>query len=101
MLKAQVLLTPAEGKRLIAKAISNMEPVQMAYEKGILIIATSTTSAYVAEEIMGKEIPNKGMFTAGVVTKDGLHVTKSEGRYKHYVFEKGELKELETTALIT
>jgi hypothetical protein len=100
MLKAQVLLTPAEGKRLIAKAISNMEPVQMAYEKGILIIATSTTSAYVAEEIMGKEIPNKGMFTAGVVTKDGLHVTKSEGRYKHYVFEKGELKELETPDLI-
>jgi len=99
-LKAQVLLTPAEGKRLIAKAISNMEPVQMAYEEGILIIATSTSSAYVAEEIMGKKIPNKGMFTAGVITKDGLHVTKSEGRYKHYVFEKGEPVEVDTPDLV-
>lgn len=100
MLKAQIILTPAEGKRLIAKTISNMELVQKAFEKGILIIATSTTTAYVAEELMGKEIPNKGMFTAGVVTKDGLHVTKAEGRYKHHVFEKGELKELDTPELI-
>jgi hypothetical protein len=100
MLKAQVVLTPAEGKRLIAKAISNMELVQEAFEKGILIIATSTTTAYVAEELMGKKIPNKGMFTAGVVTENGLHVTKPEGRYKHHVFEKGEIKELGTPDLI-
>lgn len=99
-MKAQVLVTPAEGKRLIAKAISNMEPVQNAYEEGILIIATSTTTAYVAEEIIGREIPDKGMFTAGVVTKDGLHVTKTEGRYKHHVLEKGELKELDTPDLV-
>jgi hypothetical protein len=99
-LKAQVLLTPAEGKRIIAKAISNMETVQKAYEEGILIIATSTTTAYIAEELMGKKIPNKGMFTAGVVTKNGLHLTQSEGRYKHHVLEKGELKELDTPEII-
>ena len=98
-MKAQVTLTPAEGKRLIAKAISCMESVQKAYQEGILIIATSTSTAYVAEELMGKEI-NKGMFTAGVVTKEGASITKPEGRYNHYVFEKGKLKECTTPDLV-
>jgi hypothetical protein len=99
-MKAQVVLTPAEGKRLIAKAISCMEPVQKAYQEGVLIIATSTTTAYVAEELMQKEIPNKGMFTAGVVTATGLNITKTEGRYSHYVFDKGKLKECSTAELV-
>lgn len=98
-MKAQVTLTPAEGKRLIAKAISCMESVQKAYKEGTLIIATSTTTGYVAEELMGKEI-NKGMFTAGVVTKEGASITKADGRYKHYVFEKGALKECTTPELV-
>ena len=98
-MKAQVTLTPAEGKRLIAKAISCMYSVQKAYQEGTLIIATSTTTAYVAEELMGKEI-NKGMFTAGVVTKEGASITKADGRYKHYVFDKGALKECTTPELV-
>jgi hypothetical protein len=98
-MKAQVTLTPAEGKRLIAKAISCMDSVQKAYQEGTLIIATSTTTAYVAEELMGKEI-NKGMFTAGVVTKEGASITKADGRYKHYVFDKGALKECTTAELV-
>ncbi len=98
-MKAQVTLTPAEGKRLIAKAISCMDSVQKAYQEGTLIIATSTTTAYVAEELMGKEI-DKGMFTAGVVTKEGASITKADGRYKHHVFEKGALKECTTPELV-
>ena len=98
-MKAQVTLTPAEGKRLIAKAISCMDSVQKAYKEGTLIIATSTTTGYVAEELMGKEI-NKGMFTAGVVTKEGASITKADGRYKHYVFEKGAVKECTTPELV-
>lgn len=99
-MKAQITLTPAEGKRLIAKAISCMETVQNAFQNGILIIATSTTTAYVAEELMGKEIPNKGMFTAGVVTKEGANVTVTDGRINHYLFDKGVLKELKTPELV-
>ena len=99
-MKAQVVLTPAEGKRLIAKAISCMEPVQKAYQEGILILATSTSTAYVAEELMEKEVPDKGMFTAGVVTATGLNITKTEGRYSHYVFDKGQLKECNTGELV-
>jgi hypothetical protein len=54
----------------------------------------------VAEELMEKKIPEKGMFTAGVVTSTGLNITKSEGRYNHYVFEKGQLKECSTAELV-
>lgn len=99
-MKAQLTLTPAEGKRLIAKAVSCMENVQFAYKNGTVIIATSTTTAYVAEELMCKEIPNKGMYTAGVVTKEGTGITVTDGRYNHYVFVEGELTECTTPQLI-
>ena len=99
-MKAQLTLTPAEGKRLIGKAVACMENVQYAYKNGILIIATSTTTAYVVEELMCKELPNKGMFTAGVVTKEGAGITVADGRYNHYVFVEGELKECTTPQLV-
>ena len=99
-MKAQLTLTPAEGKRLIAKAVSCMENVQYAYKNGTIIIATSTTTSYVVEELTGKEIINKGMFTAGVVTREGGSITSTDGRYKHHVFVEGELKECTTSELM-
>ncbi len=98
-MKVQLTLTPAEGKRLIAKAVACMELVQQAYKDGIVIIATSTSTAYVAEELMGKEL-EKGMFTAGVVTDEGAGITTADGRYPHYVFEKGEMTECSTPELV-
>lgn len=98
-MKVQLTMTPSEGKRLIAKAIAAMPIVKEAYENGILIISTSTSTAYVAEELMGKEL-EKGMFTAGVVAAGGAGITTADGRYPHYVFEKGELKECSTPDLV-
>ena len=68
MLKLLATLTPAEGKRLIGKAIAAMDVVQDALREGTIVVATSTTNAYVMEELLGEEIPDKGMFTAGVIT---------------------------------
>lgn len=99
-MKVQLTLTPAEGKRLIAKAVSSMENVQLAYKEGTVVIATSTTTGYIVEELLGKEIPNKGMFTAGVVTKEGCSITVPEGRYSHHVLVHGELKECSTAELV-
>ncbi len=89
---AEVVLTPAEGKRLIAKAIAHMPIVQMAKERGTIIVCTSTTDAYVLEELTGKEIKDKGMFTAGVVTKEGLQITEAKGRHDPWVIEKGKAR---------
>ena len=99
-MKVQLTMTPAEGKRLIAKAIASIDLVKEAYKNGIVIISTSTTDAYVAEELTGTEIPDKGMFTAGVVTSEGAGITKADGRYSHWVFEKGEKKECSTPELV-
>ena len=89
---AEVVLTPAEGKRLIAKAIAHMPIVQMAKENGTIIVCTSTTNSYVLEELTGKDIKDKGMFTAGVVTKEGLQITEAKGRHDPWVIEKGKAR---------
>lgn len=96
---AQIVLTPAEGKRLIAKSIAHMDIVQDAMREGTIVVCTSTTDAYVLEELTGEEVKDKGMFTAGVITRDGLMITEAKGRYDHHVFEKGKVRTLKTQDL--
>jgi len=95
----QVTLTPSEGKRLIGKAVAALEPVQRALREGTIVIATGTTNAYVFEELMGRKIEEKGLFTAGVVTAKGCGVTAPDKRYKHQVIIKGEVTEMTTPEL--
>ncbi|MFP3952177.1 MAG: hypothetical protein ACLFVP_08595 [Candidatus Bathyarchaeia archaeon] len=96
---AQVTLTPAEGKRLIAKAIPSLDVVQDALEYGTVVIATSTSTAYVLEELQAKELENKGLFTAGVVTADECGITDPESRYKHQVIKGDKISSMNTTEL--
>ena len=90
----QVTLTPAEGKRLIGKAVAGMDVVQDALREGTIVVATSTTSAYVLEELLGEEIADKGMFTAGIVTAKAACITDPKGRYQNRVITKGKVKEM-------
>jgi len=91
--KAQVTLTPAESKRLIGKAVANMDEVKKALKKGIVIIALGTTNAYVAEEILGKKL-NKSLFAAGIVTPRGTCHTPPDKRAREIVIKKGKVTEL-------
>jgi len=70
---AEIVLLPAESKRLIGKAVAGMNSVRQAKEKGILVICRGSTSSYVAEELMNTEI-NKGGYTAGYIGCKGLSV---------------------------
>jgi hypothetical protein len=47
----QFLITPAAGKRLIAKTLANHPAVRKALKNGTLVIIAGTTNGYVAEEI--------------------------------------------------
>ena len=94
----QISLTPSEGKGLIGRAIAQMEVVREALKEGIIVIATSTTTGYVAEELLKKEI-NKGLFTAGVITSKGCCVTDPSKRYNHRVIERGRVTEMKTLEL--
>jgi hypothetical protein len=48
----QIVLTPAAGKRLIAKAIALHPAIQAALQSGTIVIVAGTTNGYVAEEIL-------------------------------------------------
>lgn len=48
----QFVLTPAAGKRLIAKALVTHPAIQAAIKSGTVVIIAGTTNGYVAEEIL-------------------------------------------------
>jgi hypothetical protein len=63
--QACTVLTVAEGKRLIAKAVAALPVVQKALKEGTVIVTTGTTNTYVAEELLGEKI-EPGRFVTGV-----------------------------------
>lgn len=94
MERALVTITPSEAKRLIGKAVASMEPVLNAMKKGIIVICLGTTNAFVAEEIIGKEIREKGKFAIGIITPRGTCVTDPSSRMKELVIRDGKVTEL-------
>jgi hypothetical protein len=56
---ALFVLATSESKRLIAKAVANMNEVKRARENSKILIGHGSTDVYVAEEILGKKsVPN-------------------------------------------
>jgi hypothetical protein len=51
-LMKQFLITPAVGKRLIARAIASYPPILETLKSGTVVIIAGTTNGYVAEEIL-------------------------------------------------
>jgi hypothetical protein len=77
--KAAIQLTPAESKRLIAKAVVQMPEVKAALEKGYVILTGGTTNAFIAEELLGRRV-EPARFTAGISTMGLLCVTDPKDR---------------------
>lgn len=80
----QFLLTPAAGKRLIAKALVKHPEIKKTLQSGTLAIIAGTTNGYVAEEILksiGQEKNfSKKRFFRGLVLPPGGPVNP-DGRY--------------------
>ncbi len=89
MERVLLTLTSSESKRLIGKAIANLPEVKKAYKDGIIFVATSTSTAYVVEELLNKTMNGKGFFTAGVVVPRGLCVTSERKRHRYIGVKKG------------
>ncbi|MCX8182455.1 MAG: hypothetical protein N3D12_04995 [Candidatus Methanomethyliaceae archaeon] len=94
MERALVTITPSEAKRLIGKAVALLEPVRSALKKGTIVICLGTTNAFVAEEIMGKEIRERGNFAIGIITPLGTCITNPKNRLKELVIRDGKVTEL-------
>jgi hypothetical protein len=86
----QITLTPAESKRLIAKAVVKLGEVKKAFKNGIILIGVGTTNAYVAEELLGRTI-ERDRFVAGVVLPKGTFVLPAERRLKEIIIRKGKI----------
>lgn len=70
---AQIVLTPAESKKLIAKAVARLEAVQKAVEKGIVALHPSSSTYFIVEELTGSK-PKTNYWVCGAVTPRGMCV---------------------------
>lgn len=72
-MKAEIVLTPSESKRLIAKAVAQLDSVKSAYKNGTLIICRGGTNAYVYEEVTGEKM-DKEQYLVGYIGPKGLQI---------------------------
>ncbi len=110
VVKALIVLTPAESKRLIAKGVSNLEEVRRALKQGIIIVGLGTTNAYVAEELLASlssqekenshEKIDKGRYAAGVITARGATIVPKEERSKELILKNGEIIDASTEEIV-
>lgn len=70
-MRAQVVLTPAESKSLIAKAVVRMDIVKRALTQGTVVLHPSSSTFFIVKEITGKE-PTTDHWVLGVILPQGL-----------------------------
>lgn len=106
-MQAEVVLTPAESKKLISKAVFDLPEVQEALKNGIVAIHPSSSTVFLYEMITGS-MP-EGLWVCGVIGKKGLcgsneavRMIKSRGPGAHdplkvsketWFFKKGIIQE--------
>jgi len=99
-MEALFTLTPAQSKRLIAKAVVKMPEVRKALEEGYLLIGRGSTNAYITEEVLGKPM-EKERYMAGQVIRGGvLCALDQANRTRPVSFHKGEVIEVEPGAVM-
>jgi hypothetical protein len=93
-LKALVVLTSSECKRLIGKGVAALPEVRKALKSGLVVIIKGTTNSYVAEEILGQPV-DKTNFRRGVVLPGLLGgAPPAERQIPDVIIEKGKVVDL-------
>src|SRR4030042_6531206 len=70
-MKAQIVFTPTESKKLIAKAILQMKEVDTALREGLVVMHPSTSTYFIFEELTGRK-PDMEVWLSGAILKKGL-----------------------------
>jgi len=91
-LRAEVVLTPSESKRLIGKAVASMDVVKKALKSGLIIIGRGTTNSFVAEEILGKSIV-KSKYARGIIYPGQITLVPAEEALPEVIIENGKLSD--------
>ena len=93
-MKKQVVLTVAESKRLIAKGVAALASVKKAMRKGMVVVATGTTNAYVLEELWGKKIDKRRYRSGITIPKEPEKFEKPQDEpLPDVIFRKGKVAE--------
>ena len=79
-MKAAFTLIPVESKRLIAKAVVQMEEIKIAKQEAYIVLNGGTTNGYIAQEMLGMRDLEPQKFTAGTNTHRLLCVTDADKR---------------------
>ncbi len=73
-MKAQVVLTVSESKRLIARGVAQLDSVKKKRQEGIIVLCNGSTNAYIYEELTGEKIEKRNYVTGGMAP---AHVGRS------------------------
>jgi len=97
-MKACVVLNPNASKRLIAKGVAALPVVRRALESGTIVVTLGTTTAHVAEELLGRSI-DRATFAAGFVD-DRWNVNARVSQAREVVLQKGVPVEISPKELV-
>jgi len=89
IVQGHAILTVAESKRLIGKAVAQMPIVKNALANGMVIIIKGTTNAYVAEEITGKKADHAAFVTGRIEPPKAAKKLPAAQPVNHLILEKG------------
>ncbi len=88
-MKSLVTLTTEESKRLIARAVMQVESVKRALKEGIIGLARCTSCGYIAEELLGRKLDIRS-YCSGYVASWGLCALPQPLKGKQLVLRRGE-----------
>jgi hypothetical protein len=94
IVQSGVILTVAESKRLIGKAVAQMPIVKNALANGMVIVIKGTTNAYVAEEITGSKANRPAFVTGRIEPEKGTKYLPKTKPVNHLILDKGKVVDL-------
>lgn len=94
IVQSGAILTVAESKRLIGKAVAQMPIVKDALANGMVIVIKGTTNAYVAEEIAGGKANHAAFVTGRIEPEKGTKYLPKTQPVNHLILEKGKVVDI-------
>ncbi len=95
-MRALFVLTPAESKRLIGKAVAQLDEVKRAKKTGRLLIGHGSTNVFVAEEVLGRgkvaDVFRRETYLSGVILRGTMCTTLGPEKPPILVLNRGKVE---------
>jgi len=89
-MKSIITLTSEESKRLIAKAIVEMDVIKNAKKDGIIGLAHCSTCGFIVEELTGRKLDNIMSYCSGYISGKGSCAVYSKEKTNILVLNRGK-----------